>query len=373
MTPKPLFIGANIYRASSYGPGHPLRIPRVSTVIDLSRSLGWLPPQSYVTSPMAKRVALEIWHDPEYLAALQQAEIDGSVSDDVRAKFGLGTPSNPVFAEMYRRPATSAGGSLLAGELLRTVKTIYHPAGGTHHGFPARANGFCYLNDPVLAILALRRAGHRRIAYVDLDAHYPDGVVHWFASDPEVLLVSAHQQDLWPRLGDLTEHGQGNIVNIPVPPGYNDTEAGAICEGVILPAVQSFGPDALVVQCGADALLEDPQSRLELSNLSYLEALRGLMPLSEHRLVLGGGGYNPWSVGRAWTAIWGLLSGQPAPVRLPAAAEAVLRGIEWSGNSRAKNPPEYLFTTLLDTPRRGPVRPQITEAIAYHQGRRTEL
>ena len=70
----------------------------------------------------------------------------------MRARHGLGTPSNPVFSEMFRRPATAAGGSLLAGELLKNGGIIYSPAGGTHHGLPDRANGFCYLNDPVLAI-----------------------------------------------------------------------------------------------------------------------------------------------------------------------------------------------------------------------------
>lgn len=126
--------------------------------MDLSRAMGWLPPDQYVQSPRAKAAALSLWHDPDYLAALALAEQRQSVSAEVKARFGLGTTANPVFPEMWRRPATSAGASLLAGELLAHGGVIYSPAGGTHHGMPARANGFCYLNDPVLAILSLRRA-----------------------------------------------------------------------------------------------------------------------------------------------------------------------------------------------------------------------
>lgn len=63
----PLFIGAEIYRNSTYGGWHPLRIPRVSTAMDLSRALGWLPRGQYRVSPRAKPAALHIWHDPAYV------------------------------------------------------------------------------------------------------------------------------------------------------------------------------------------------------------------------------------------------------------------------------------------------------------------
>ena len=156
---SPIMLGSEIYRSSSYGHAHPLRIPRVSTVMDLSRAMGWLGAENFRTSPRAKAKALTIWHTPEYLTALERAEQQGSVTEAVRDRHQIGTHTNPVFPEVWRRPATSAGGSLLAGELLRKGGIIYHPAGGTHHAFPDRAGGFCYLNDPVLAMLALRRNG----------------------------------------------------------------------------------------------------------------------------------------------------------------------------------------------------------------------
>lgn len=363
---KPLFFGSEIYRGSSYGDWHPLRVPRVSTVMDLSRALGWLGSEQYRTSPRAKVPALTLWHTPAYAAALAQAEVDQDVTDAVRARHGLGTVANPVFSEMYRRPATAAGASLLAGELLAQGGVIYHPGGGTHHGFPDRAGGFCYLNDPMLAILSLRRAGAARIAYVDIDAHHCDGVEHGLAGDPQTLLISVHEEKRWPFTGALADDGGGNCLNLPVPKGLNDTEMAAIRDRLILPALTGFAPDAIVLQCGADAVSEDPLSRLTLSNNAHWEIVAAVMALGCPRLlVLGGGGYNPWSVGRLWTGIWATLNGHTIPDHLPEAAQAVLRGLRWEKPPQAwRVPPVHWFTILRDTPRPGPIRAEIAERIA---------
>ena len=360
----PVMLGHDIYRGSSYGAWHPLRIPRVSTVMDLARAMGWLPRERFLRSPRVKPAALEVWHSPAYIAALQRAEAEGTAREGDAERFGLGTVANPVFPEVWRRPATSAGGSFLAGELLARGGTVYHPGGGTHHAMPERANGFCYLNDPVLAMLALRRSGAWRIAYVDIDAHHPDGVEHGFAGDPEMLMISVHEEGRWPRTGALEDTAGGSAVNLPVPQGLNDTEMAYLREAAILPLVAGFAPDAVVLQCGADAVEEDPLSRLMLSNNAHwaiVAALRGLAP---RFLVLGGGGYNPWSVGRLWTGVWATLAGHEIPDRLPAEAEAVLRGLEWRGHRRGRQPPEHWFTTMRDAPREGPVRAEIRERVA---------
>ena len=369
MLERALFIGSEIYRGSSYGGWHPLRVPRVSTAMDLSRALGWLPSEAYVASPRAKPEALHVWHDPDYVAALQRAEASQKVSASERDRFGIGTPNNPVFGEMYRRPATAAGGSLLAGELLRNGGVIYNPAGGTHHGMPARANGFCYLNDPVLAMLSLRRNGARRIAYVDIDAHHPDGVELAFAGDADCLMISVHEEGLWPRTGDIAETAGGSALNLPVPRGLNDDEMALIREDLILPAVTQFKPDVVVLQCGADAVEEDPQAHLSLSNNAHWAIVRALSGIAPRYLVLGGGGYNPWSVGRLWTGVWGILSGQDIPERLPARAEEVLRNLRFEGNSRGRNPPEHWFTTLQDAPRNGAIRDEIRTRVAQLRAR----
>jgi len=367
---RPLFLGSEIYRGSSYGDWHPLRVPRVSTVMDLSRAMGWLAPPQYRNAPRAKPKALTAWHTPAYVAALEKAERDQSVTDAVRARHGLGTVSNPIYPEMFRRPATAAGASLLAGELLADGGAVYHPGGGTHHAMPDRAGGFCYLNDPVLAMLSLRRAGARRIAYVDIDAHHCDGVEAGFAGDPDALLISIHEERRWPFTGALCDDGGGTCLNLPVPKELNDTEMAMIRDRLILPAVARFGADALVLQCGADAVDEDPLSRLRLSNNAHRAVLGALMTLAPRRLlVLGGGGYNPWSVGRLWTGVWATLNGIEIPDRVTPEAEEVLRALVWTRARAGRKPPDHWFTTLRDAPRPGPIRPEIVARLDVLLGR----
>ncbi len=365
-TAGPLFFGSEIYRGSSYGAGHPLRIPRVPTVMDLCRTMGWFPQGTYRTAPCAKPKALEIWHGRDYLAALQAAEAEGAVTDDMRRRHHLGTLSNPVFPQMYRRPATGAGGTMLAAELLAAADrgAIFVPGGGTHHGMPDRANGFCYLNDPVLAILTLQRAGLRRVAYVDIDAHHCDGVAHGFAADPSVLMISVHEEARWPFTGKIDEVGIGNMVNLPVPAGFNDAEMQAAIDRLMVPQVTDFAPDAVVLQCGADGVAEDPLSRLSLSSNAHRAVLAALRPLAPRMLVLGGGGYNPWTVARTWTAIWADLAGFDVPEVLPPEAQTILHGLSWGGGGRPP-PAPALLTTIADPPRSGLVRTEILDRIAH--------
>jgi len=360
---RPMFIGHEIFRHSTYGRWHPLRVPRVSTVMDLARALGWLPSEQFISSPRAKPAALINWHTPAYISALQRVQQQQDVTEQDRKRHDIGSVTNPVFPEIFSRPATAAGGSILAGELLKDGGVIYNPPGGTHHGMPDRANGFCYLNDPVLAMLSLRHHGVQRIAYVDIDAHHPDGVEEGFRGDPDCLMISVHEARLWPRTGPVDNDAGGNAFNLPVPRGFNDSEMALVRDALILPKVAAFQPEAIVLLCGADGLEEDPLSHMALSNNAQLDVLRGLMGMAPRLLVLGGGGYNPWSVGRLWAQVWGVLNDLDAPEVLPDAAENVLRALRFEGNRRGKNPPEHWFTTLKDTPREGDVRDEVREAV----------
>ena len=87
------------------------------------------------------------------------------------------------------------------------------------------------------------------------------------------------------------------------------------------------------------------------------------MGMAPRLLVLGGGGYNPWSVGRMWTGVWGVLNGVEIPERLSVEAEAVLRALRFEGNRRGKDPPEHWFKTLQDTPREGPINDDVRDGV----------
>lgn len=364
----PIFIGSEIYRGSSYGANHPLAIPRVSTVIDLCRAMDWLPTQQYRTSPMVKPAALTSFHTAEYIAALQSAESSLSVPTNVRQRHQIGTLVNPVFPEIYRRPATAAGGSLLATELLRGGGVVYNPGGGTHHGMADHAAGFCYLNDPVLAIKAFLAQGLTRVAYVDIDAHHCDGVESAFAQEPRVLMISTHEENRWPFTGQLDDVACGNAINMPLPKGTQDTNFSMVVDDVILPAVQALRPQAIVLQCGADAVTEDPLARLALSNQSHWRVVSALMGMAPRLLVLGGGGYNPWSVARLWSGVWATLNALGIPEELPSAAHSILDQLSWTRKKGARA--QYLVDTIKDAPRNGPLTDELRRRVHSVQARR---
>jgi acetoin utilization protein AcuC len=145
-----------------------------------------------------------------------------------------------------------------------------------------------------------------------------------------------------------------------VPRGLNDTEHRWLMERAVLPLIAARRPQAIMVQAGADSLEDDPLAKLSLSNNAYWAAIRAVRPLAPRLVILGGGGYNPYAVGRCWAGIWAVLNDLPVPERLPAAAETVLRGLAYS-RAAGRNPPEHWFTTLRDAPREGEVRPEIME------------
>ena len=364
-TPNPpILIGSEIYRRSSFGDRHPLAIPRVSAALDLMNALGAIDPVQYRDSPRATLDQLARFHDPAYLDALVLAERDRrSLTEEQRRRHQIGRSGNPIHPEIFSRPATACGGTLLAVELLQAGGIVYSIAGGTHHGRPDRASGFCYLNDPVLGMLALLDRGYRRMCYVDLDAHHCDGVQDALGHDPRVLILSVHERNRWPFTGAAEDRGGGSARNIPVPPGFNDSEMEHVLEAALVPLVERWAPEILIVQAGADALAEDPMTKLELSNRALWRAVERLMGLAPRFLLLGGGGYNPWSVARCWAGLWLILNGRAPPRELPFAAETVLRAIVWQ-RSQGRNPPEHWFTTLADAPRPGPIRDEVRAAVA---------
>jgi acetoin utilization protein AcuC len=351
----PVLIGSEIYRRSTYGPKHPLAIPRVSTTLDLIRALGWVDPARYHDSPMASPDALSRFHHPDYLAALMRAEAEQGVSPADRERFRIGADGNPVYREVFRRPATSAGGTMLAARLTARGGIAHVPGGGTHHGRPDRASGFCYLNDPVLGLMEWLALGLTNILYLDIDAHHGDGVQDAFHDDPRVFTLSVHEEGRWPFTGREDDRAGGHARNIPVPTGFNDSEMAWVLHEAILPIIRHLRPQAIMVQCGADALEEDPLARLSLSNNSHRAVVGAVMGLAPRLIVLGGGGYNPWTVARCWAGVWGTLNGLPMPDRLNDGAEAVLRALTFH-RAAGRNPPEHWFTTLADVPRPGVVR-----------------
>lgn len=338
-------ISSDIYRNTHYGGKHPLNIPRVGATLDLIKAMSWYDEAKFITAPIAKPGLLKKFHSNDYVNVLIEADEKQEIDKNQSNKYNLGTPSNPIFKGMYKRPATSVGGSVVAAEFAFLHGRAFNLGGGLHHGLANKANGFCYLNDLVFAIKRFRELGIRRIAYVDLDAHFCDGVASAFSEDPDVMLVSAHEANRWPFQGKLEENFPDKNLYAPISKGSTDIDLEALFEYIFYPAIENFKPEALIVQGGADMLKDDPLSRLEMTNNCLWKVLSKLALLAPKLLLTSGGGYNPWSVSRLWTGFWAILNDIELPSLYTDEGRRLIENLRWFRKDKV-NP--NLLSSLKD-------------------------
>ncbi len=354
-----IFVTSPVFRQPAWGSNHPLAIPRQTAMLDLCEMLGWMTAGDLRPTRAASDQTLLRFHHADYLSAFKKACNDGKVSRDVRERYHIGTMENPIFPGLFERAATTVGGAIMAAECALKGELAYHPSGGTHHGRPDKASGFCYFNDPVFTVLTLLDGGIDKVLYVDLDAHHGDGVQDAFANDARVMTISIHEENRWPYSGVLDDRGaDGYARNIPVPKGFNDSELAYLMSEAVMPLATGFKPEAVVITCGADALAGDPLSGMSLSNGALWYAVEQLVALTPAAVVLGGGGYNPWTVARCWTGLWGVLGGRELPTVLPDKAQAMLRNLQSDLVDEDEVEPAWI-TVLKDEPNTGLVREHI--------------
>ena len=323
--PRTALLYSDTYTRFDYGPTHPLRMERLGLTWRLMEAYGLTTlPGALVREPEpAEEARIAEFHSHAYLEVLKAS--DAGRPPPRSALFGLGPGDNPIFAGLWQVARLAAGGSLDAADLVASgeVQRAFHFAGGLHHAMPARASGFCYVNDPVLAILRLRARG-LRVAYVDIDAHHGDGVQHAFYSDPSVLTISTHERGdrLFPGTGFVDESGEGKgvgySVNLPLEAFTDPATYIAAFDAVVPPLLEAFHPDVVVLQLGIDAHRTDPLTHLALDIQTFAAAVRRVIELSPRLVALGGGGYDLRNVARAWTVAWGLMNDIELPAQIPA-------------------------------------------------------
>lgn len=318
------FIYSQRFGEVSYGDDHPFKVARYRLTYELIRELGLLDSAAVtvIESPLATEPELLRFHRADYLEKLRLFSHD----EQPRADFfyGLGDVENPVFPGLYDWSRLVCGGTMEATRLVARgeVRTAFNMAGGWHHAHAAKASGFSYLNDAVVAIAWLVEQGYR-VAYVDIDAHHGDGVQEAFYSSDQVLTISLHEtgDDFFPHTGYSRELGSGSgygfAVNVPFLRHADDRLFRRAFATVVMPLLKSFRPDVLVTQFGADSLRTDPLTRLEMTTAVMEEAARSLRSLGLPWVVLGGGGYDKVNVACAWTLVWAVICGQPVTDALP--------------------------------------------------------
>ncbi len=317
-------IYSHRFQDFSFGQEHPFKIDRYWLAYELIGELGLLclPGVRQIECPMAPESMLTSFHCPDYLATLKEFSADQTPRANFR--YGLGDVENPVFPGVYEWSLLGCGGTVEAARLVveEGVRVAFNLAGGYHHAHAARASGFSYLNDAVVAIQSLVDRG-LRVAYVDIDAHHGDGVQEAFYSSDRVLTISLHEtgDDFFPNTGFPHELGEGDgygfSVNVPFARHSDDLIFEQAFRGVVLPMIEAFRPDVLVTQMGVDTLRTDPLSRLEMTTGTIEFASRSFCELDIPWVCLGGGGYCKVNVARSWALLWAILAGAAVPDELP--------------------------------------------------------
>ncbi len=291
-----------------FGDGHPFGPDRHAAFMREfeARNLG---ARARVLEPrVASYDELLAFHTPAYVHLVQERSESGQGF--------LDAGDTPAFRGMYEAASYVVGATLLASETIMAgaARRAFVPIGGLHHAARDRAAGFCVFNDCGVAIELLRkRAGLKRVAYVDIDAHHGDGIFYAFEDDPDVIFADLHEDGryLYPGTGTADETGRGAAagtkLNIPLPPGSDDAAFSAEWPRV-LAHLNKFEPEFVILQCGADSIGGDPITHLRFSPAAHGSAARDLAALADklgHGRVLatGGGGYNRTNLAKAWNAV----------------------------------------------------------------------
>jgi acetoin utilization deacetylase AcuC-like enzyme len=205
----------------------------------------------------------------------------------------------------------AAGGAihavdLVLGGITRTAFAAVRPPG--HHAEPSRPMGFCLFNNAAIAAAHAREVwGLARVAVLDFDVHHGNGTQAMFAERPDLFYGSTHQHPCFPGTGRPWERGvANNIVNVGLLPGSGSAEFRAAWSNDILPALEHFAPDLLIISAGFDAHKADPLADLRLETEDFAWITDRLMDLADR--IAGGrvvsvleGGYDLQALAAATT------------------------------------------------------------------------
>jgi len=302
-------------------PGHAERPERRRAVADGVRD-GASAAGTELVEPAVEEMedeAVQLVHDPAYLTLLAVAEVRGGWLD----------PDTYVVPGSLHAARLAAGATVQAARAVASgdaevAFAVVRPPG--HHADVGQAVGFCLLNNVALAVAALRRDGlARRIAILDWDVHHGDGTQAIFNGDPDLCYTSTHQSPFYPGTGSAAERGSGEAEgtkhNHPLRAGAADAEFVAAWRDDLLPAIEAFRPEALLVSAGYDAHRDDPLAHLAVTDEGFGEVARLCGALST-RVGLAGvaltleGGYDLAALrSSAGATVRGLLEGRHGPNR----------------------------------------------------------
>lgn len=307
------------YDESEPHPSGPIVARRTHKLLD---AMGYLRALTHIPPRMGTAEDIELVHSPEMRGRVERVSKNGG---DV----GTGAPMAAGGEEIAR---LAIGGTLAAIDAVMTGEVrnafgLLRPPG--HHATATESLGFCvYNNIAIAARYAQMRYGIERVAILDWDVHHGNGTQDIFYEDDNVLFISIHQDNLFPvDWGKVIDAGEGSgigaTVNIPLPAGSGNAAYLAAMQEIVLPIINQFDPELILISAGQDASVQDPLGRMTVTVPAYREMTRMMVSLADNvcegRLVaLQEGGYSNYYAPYCGAAvIEGLMSDPPISIPDP--------------------------------------------------------
>ena len=243
---------------------------------------------------------LSMVHTQEYINKVKEA----SQNNDIKY---LDYGDTISYKGIFDDAMLIVSATLTAIEKAKEGNIVFQPDGGYHHAKKDQAAGFCVFNDIAIAAKFIQKY-YKRIAIVDIDLHHGDGTQFILYRKP-ILKISMHAYGIFPGTGSVYEIGEGKgkgyNINLPLHRDSGDDAGIYAVDNVIIPALEAYEPEILIVQMGADGHKNDEMSALNFSYNFYVHFAKELSKIissyTENRFVgLGGGGYNPVSTVNSW-------------------------------------------------------------------------
>ena len=236
--------------------GHKFPMAKYSRLRKRILAEGIVAPEDLHEAPLASLDDLRLVHDPGYVDAVA----NGTVRPEIQRRIGF--PWSPQMVERSRR---SVGATIAAARAALDDGMAANLAGGTHHAFADRGEGFCVFNDVAVGVRVLQRNGHaNRIAIVDLDVHQGNGTAAIFSGDPSVFTFSMHGDKNYPFKKEVSD------LDVPLADGTGDDEYLSLLRAHLPDVLNRHQPDFVFYLAGADPFEGDRLGRLKMT----IEGLR---------------------------------------------------------------------------------------------------
>ncbi len=278
------FLYDSRYLLHDTGASHPEMAKRLEVIYQGIKGAGLLPRLTRITARHADMKWVRTVHTRNYVHRFEEVCLSGQCS--------LDHDDNQLCMDTYETAMLAVGGvletlrMLMDGEIDNAFCAVRPPG---HHAEPNRAMGFCYFNNVAIGARYLQSEFDiHRVAIIDFDVHHGNGTQHIFEDDETVYYYSIHQHPsfAFPGTGREFEAGTGSghgfTKNSPLLPGQSDDDYRSCIQRDLIPAMEVFKPEVLLVSAGFDAHEEDPLSDVRLSTEGYTWLMRTLVELADY-------------------------------------------------------------------------------------------